>query len=183
MTSVLRLISLVICTGAIIAAACLFHFYNYVFTDGMGQVWAVLLLAASIFTALWDTAYLATISARASIPHAVTITFDLLSWLLSISMTSTAAASTLWDEANQSCRTGDQCGDWRKVTAATISACVLNLILVYVRRPKNKQDSEKTDSDATYRIIHFALFIMAIKAIQRDKKAAAIGVPLADVVA
>lgn len=129
--TIFRLTSLAFCAGALISAGLAFHFYNSVFTDGEGQVWAAMLLVPGAYTIVWTLIYLALIGSLVSVPYGVTIAFELLAWLFALAFTLAATLATNWGMARKNCRwSTPYCGDWRRVNAAMGVACAFSFVLV-----------------------------------------------------
>jgi hypothetical protein len=122
----MRLSSMILCIGSLIASGIAFKLYGNVFTDGFGEVWSLMLIIFCGIVMLWTSIYLILTSLHVRIVYPVTITFELLSWLLALSVALTVSTSTLWGQL--ACTYGD-CSDWRKVLAAVAVSCALLFVV------------------------------------------------------
>jgi hypothetical protein len=122
----MRLSSMVLCIGSLITSGIAYKLYDSVSTDNFGQTGVLMLIAFCGSVMLWTSIYLILTSLHVRIVYPITITFELLSWLLALSVTLTVSALTYWDL--WTC-TYEYCSDWRKVLVAVAVSCALLFVV------------------------------------------------------
>jgi len=120
----MRVSSMVLCVFSLIASGVAHKLYAPIPTDGNGQTWSMILMITSGILILLTSIYLL-VSLRLRIIYPVTITIELLSWLLAFAMAMAASLSTKWG-LRLLCY-GD-CSDRRKVQPAVGTSCMLLFI-------------------------------------------------------
>lgn len=185
LTVFLRISCIILSTFGLIALYVAYISYNHVYTDGMGQIAAVMALIGTGISLFWSLLYLLLRCAHVKVLLPIVITFELLAWLALLSMECTAIGMTSYlmgdwpgcpNYGGARGGTRDAYCIWgNRSTASMIAGTVLSLLAGLVFSSKYC-----VLCSSVFSIAHFVLFIRAIKAIQREKKMRLHGTRLED---
>lgn len=166
----LRIMSIFLATGALIAS--LFAMYNQSF----------FIMIPSIFILVWDTIYVILLLANVRILLPVTITFDLIAWLISIvwgilyAIWSVPEMGRYLSAGMTPCSNSGPCTYELQILKARFTTCVLLWTLTWVTPSvhcwiwSNWHD--------LISVVHFATFVRAIITLEGQKAATARNVPV-----
>ncbi|KAF9533041.1 hypothetical protein CPB83DRAFT_845719 [Crepidotus variabilis] len=151
---IIRLVSILLCIGSLLATGLSFLIYDHVYTDGMGNVTAFVAIFPGGLILLWNCIYLGLTSfphvRHVKIPLPVVITLELMWWMYAAAIGGFVGGMTYWDHTIP-CRyyRYSECEWWMRAHVAAGFTIAFSFGLMF---------------------IHFVFFLRAIREAQQIKR-------------